>query len=220
MTSDRPRFPSSTDHIAIAGRTGSGKTVAALAMLAQRDMDEMAWIIVDHKGDDTIAKLPAERLNLGSRWLPRSGLYVVRPPMTPAGRQQLEDLLLAAFQRGRTGIYIDEGHLVGQSQAVRTIMVAGRSKRVPMMWTSQRAAWIDTFIWSQASFYRVFQLQTVHDVKRFEENFPIPWKSPPPFHSYYFDVSKGRTYLLKPAPPIEETVKRLEEKTRLVYKAI
>jgi type IV secretory pathway VirB4 component len=54
------RFPDNTQHMALAGRTGSGKTYAALEMLSVRDMDEMPWVIIDHKRDENIKALPAE----------------------------------------------------------------------------------------------------------------------------------------------------------------
>lgn len=217
---DSIRLPDETQHVAIAGRTGSGKTVAALELLATRDMDKMAWIIIDHKKDDNIAKLPAHDLNVNSLFLPNHGLHKVQPRFNNEGREELENLLLRAFNRGRVGIYVDEGHLLGKSDAIRTILVAGRSKRVPLIWTSQRAAWIDTFIWSQASFYRVFALQTKHDVKRFEENFPIRWKTPEEYHSYYYDVNKGKVYYLKPSAPIGATAEKLDTLLRTQYRAV
>lgn len=214
------RLPDDTQHVAFAGRTGSGKTVAALDLLATRDMERMAWIIIDHKKDDNIAKLGAAPLNMNSLFLPTSGLHVVHPNINKDGKQEVDGLLMRAFNRGKTGIYVDEGHLLGSSEAIRTILVAGRSKKVPLIWTSQRAAWIDPFIWSQASFYRVFALQTANDIKRFHENFPIKWKAPEEYHSYYYDVSKGKVYYLKPSPPIEETVNRLDLKLRTQYRAV
>ncbi len=214
------RLPDDTQHVAIAGRTGSGKTVAALELLLMRDMRKMAWIIIDHKKDDNIAKLPAHDLNINSLFLPTHGLHRVQPRFNAEGREELENFLLRAFNRGRIGIHVDEGHLVGKSDAIRSILVAGRSKHVPLVWTSQRAAWIDTFIWSQASFYRVFALQTKHDIKRFEENVPVRWKTPEEFHSFYYDVGLGKVYYLKPSAAIDETVKRLDVTLRTQYHAV
>ena len=201
--------------------TGSGKTTAALEMLSLRDLSEMAQIIIAHKPrDPAMAKLPAERLPVNPVYLPDKGLHIVHAQIGKAFRQPLEDLLFRIFKHRKIGLYIDEGHLLGMSDAVRTIMVAGRTERVPMMWTSQRASDIDTFIWSQSSFYRVFNLQTIHDVRRFEENFPIAWEKPDPFHSYYYDIGKDTVFYVKPAGTIEKTIERLDDKLRHHYRAI
>jgi hypothetical protein len=217
---DQVRLPDPTQHVAIAGRTGSGKTVAGLNMLSQMDMDSMAWIVVDHKRDTNIKRLPAEPFNVNAMILPSRGLHVLYADMTSTFREDFESLLTRVFNRGKIGIYIDEGHLLGQSEMVRNILVAGRSKRVPLFWTSQRAHWIDSFIWSQASFYRCFQLQTKHDIKRFSENFPMRWKDPGEYCSWYYDVSKGTTYRLNPSPPIDATIEALDNKVRTQYRAI
>lgn len=214
------RLPDDTQHVAIAGRTGSGKTWGALEMLSMRNMDNMAWVIIDHKRDQAIEKLPAERLSPTSVFLPNSGLHVIRAEFDGKGRDNIESFLERAFKKGGIGIYVDEGHLLGSSPAIRHILVAGRSKRVPLMWTSQRAAWIDSFIWSQASFYRCFDLQTKLDTKRFEENFPIRWKKLDRFHSYYYDVSEGQVWRLHPAGNLSATLDRLDARLRTLYDAI
>ena len=215
------RLPNDSQHIAIAGRTGSGKTVAALGMLAQRDMTRHAQIMIDFKRDEEIAKLPAEKLNMGSLFMPTKGLHVVFADSDDAGLQQVEDLLERAYARGNTGIYIDEGHLMNpRSKAVRKIMVTGRSKHVTMMWTSQRAHWIDAFIWSQASFYRVFQLQGPSDIKRFNEYFPRRYQTPDEYHSFYYDVGKGQQGYLAPSEPIEMTVARLEQTLKVGFRGV
>lgn len=216
--SPQPTFPNSSQHIALAGRTGSGKSVAALDMLVRRP--EIPWLIVDHKGDDNIKLLPADKMGLRPLALPSDGLHVVRPKMNGQDREDLEDLLHRVFKRGKMGVYIDEGHLMGMSEAVRNIMVAGRSKRVPMMWCSQRAHHIDTFIWSQCTFYRVFRLQGPPDIRRFDENFPQRWTDPGEYQSHYYDGTQGKSYLLAASPPITDTVKILEQRLLKNYRRI
>lgn len=217
---DKPRLPSDTHHVAIAGRTGSGKTVAALEMLSKRDFTKQAWIIVDHKGDDNIAKLPAERLAVNSRFLPQSGLHIVRPTIAKASREALDDLLTKIREKGNIGVYIDEGHLVGASEPLRHLLVAGRQHKTPVMFTSQRAAHIDTFVWSQASFYRVFALQTAADIKRFNENFPIKFRNLPEFHSHYYDVAKGKIFHLSASQPLSATLQTFDNKLLHAYRMI
>lgn len=215
------RYPDPTQHYASAGRTGSGKTVAGLAMLAACvDMDEIPVVIIDHKRDPNIKALPAEPLNVNAMILPSRGLHVIHADMGKESREDLEGFLQRAFKRGKMLIYIDEGHLFGSSDMVRNILVAGRTKKCSIWWTSQRATWIDPFIWSQAAFYRVFDLQTQNDIKRFNENFSRRWQKPAEHHSYYQDVSRGEVYYLRPSEPIEATVSRLDAKLITRYRAV
>lgn len=213
-----PRLPSDSDHVAIAGRTGSGKTFGALAMLARQDLDKRPWFIIDHKGDDSIKSLDREEVSLSTRFLPDKGLFVIRPKYGERkDRMALEDFFVRVFKKRKAGIYVDEGHLVGPSPALRNIFVAGRSHKVTVMWCSQRAAQIDPFIWSQASFYRVFALQTALDIKRFNENFPMKFEQLPEFHSYYYDVKRGKVHLLAPAPHLADTKSLLDAKLYTGY---
>lgn len=213
-------LPGPDEHYACAGMTGSGKTVASLEMLSMRDMSSQAWIVVDHKRDVNILKLPAENLNVNAMVLPQRGLHLVKADMSQSFRQDLEHLFQRIFRRGNIGIYIDEGHLVGSSEAIRNIMVAGRSKHCPLMWTSQRAHWIDSFIWSQASYYRAFTLQTKLDHKRFEENFPMKYQPPKKWHSYYYVIPENQIYQLAPASDIDVTLGRLDQRLKTAYRAV
>jgi hypothetical protein len=180
----------------------------------------MAWIIIDHKGDDSIARLPAEKLKLNPVFLPNKGLHVVRPSVRKEDREELEGLLERIFKHGRIGVYIDEGHLLGPSEAVRMMFVAGRSKKVPMIWTSQRTTWIDTFVWSQSTYYRVFKLQTAKDVKAVQENWPEKWQAPEQFHSWYYDGKQGKLFYLAPAETLDRTIERLDAKLLHAYHSI
>lgn len=224
---DPIRTPDNSQHIAIAGRQGSGKTWAAIAMLAQRDLDSFPFVIIDHKkedgkggGPEGVASINAEPFNPNSHFLPSRGLHIIHAKPDGSDREDIETFLQRAFERGKTGIFVDEGHLLGFSKAIRMILVAGRSKRVPLMWVSQRAHWIDPFIWSQSNFYRVFDLQGPHDIKRFNENFPMKWRKPDEHHSWYYDVSKGRVSYLRPSADLNTSKNVIDAKLRTQYRAI
>jgi DNA helicase HerA-like ATPase len=214
------RLPSPDQHFAMAGMTGSGKTVAGLEMLSLCDHDGIATVIIDHKREDYIMRLQAEPLHVNSLVLPDSGIHVVKAGLKPEDKETLEGLLQRIWNKKNTRIYVDEGHLLGMSHALRQIMVTGRSRRVSVFWTSQKAAWIDPFIWSQASFYRCFRLQTPQDVKRFNENFPIKWKPLDEYMSYYYDLSLNKVHVLKPAVAPEESIRRLGDLLRTHYNRI
>jgi len=190
-------------------------------MLAARDLESFPFVVIDHKREkDGVGALPAETLNPNSIFLPQRGLHVIKADPKGNDKDDIEAFLERCFERGKIGIYVDEGHLLGFSKTMRAIMIAGRSKRVPVMWISQRAHWIDPFIWSQASFYRAFDLQGPHDIKRFNENFPSKWRKPEEFHSWYYDVGKGRMSYLRPSPVLSDSVTRLENRLTKHYRAV
>lgn len=211
----RPTFPELTEHIAIAGRTGSGKTWGAIDMLSRRIAPTKVsrgrpfpWVIIDPKRDENLAKIPHEKLGVRSRILPDSGIHLVRPKLDGSDKQDVEDLLDRIFERKVCGVYMDEGHLHGMSKAIRKFLVAGRARYCPVMWTSQRATDIDPFIWSQSTYFRCFALRGVNDMRRFNENYGFRYEDPDPFFSYYYDGTNGTTFYLKPASPIDESLAR------------
>lgn len=215
MTEPVPTFPELTEHVAIAGRTGAGKTTGALDMLSRRIGPHKVskgrpfpWVIIDHKRDDHLAKLPVEKLSLRAIALPDSGVHIVRPKFNGSDKQHLEDLLKRIFERKRCGLYIDEGHLLGLSPAIRQFMIAGRQRYCPVMWCSQRASDIDPFIWSQSTYFRCFALRGVNDQRRFRENYGFNYQEPEKHYSFYYDGNQGETFYLKPASPLDETLGR------------
>ena len=72
------RLPDDSKRLYIIGRTGSGKTVAGVWHLSHRSWRKMPWVIVDYKGDELIARLPATEIR---NWKVPSepGLYILRP---------------------------------------------------------------------------------------------------------------------------------------------
>ena len=215
----KPTAPKLDQHVAIAGMTGSGKSWAALDMLSRRG--EIPWLVIDHKGDSSIKKLGLPELSLGAMILPRDGFWHVKPDRNgDIDRGALENLLQRIFNRGRFGVYVDEGHLMGFSPMIRKILVAGRDRKVPCMWVSQRAQSIDPFVWSQSTYYRAFKLQTVNDIKRFNENFMRRYFEPPDLHSHYFDGSQGKQFILEPSAPLSETINRIDAQVGKAYKHI
>lgn len=214
-----PSRPKIDQHVTAAGMQGSGKTWAMLDMLSRRG--QIPWLVIDHKRDSSIKKLNLPPLSLAPIMLPTSGFWHIAPNRHgDIDREGLENLLHRVFTKGKFGVYVDEGHLMGFSPMIRKILVAGRDKKVPLMWISQRAQSIDPFIWSQCNFYRAFKLQTPNDRKRFNENFMFPYEELPKFHSHYFDGEQGAQFELGPAAPLEETINRIDQCAGTVYRAI
>jgi hypothetical protein len=210
-----PSFPDLTEHVALAGRTGSGKTWGAIDMLSRRVAPNkmskgrpFPWVIIDPKRDDNLVKIPHEKLSVNAKFLPDTGVHIVRPKLDGSQKQNVEELIRRIFERKCCGLYMDEGHLHGLSASIRMCLVAGRSRYVPVMWTSQRASQIDPFIWSQATYYRCFSLQGPNDHRRFYENFSFKYEEPEKFYSYYYDGNQGETFYLKPASSVDESLER------------
>jgi hypothetical protein len=217
--SSGPTFPSDSQHVAAAGMNGSGKTWGMLDMLSYRDLSKMAWIVIDNKRDSALKKLPAEPITAKSL-VPKKGLYILRPRLDGADKGDIESFLQRIFRHGKIGIYVDEGHLFGFSPMVRNILVAGRDRKVPLMWTSQKANWIDPFVWSQSKFYRVFTLQTAKDVKAVQDNWPVKFQMPEPFHSWYYDGTQNKVHYLSPSDALDKSIERLDNQLLRVYRMI
>jgi DNA helicase HerA-like ATPase len=189
--------------LAVIGRTGSGKTHAAIWHLSQRSFDEIPWIVFDYKGDDFIASIPGMvEIDYHKPPPTKPGLYVVRP--IPDDVEAVEAFLWGIWENGNTGVYIDEGYMVGRyNKPFRAILTQGRSKNIPVIVLSQRPAWLDPFVWSEADFYQIFQLNQKSDRKRVREFVPDSLNLDADvraYHSHYYDVGKNTYSLLLPMP--------------------
>jgi hypothetical protein len=193
-----------TQRTVILGATGSGKTHAAMWHLSQRDFDRKPWIIYDYKGDDFINSLPGI-VELDLRQVPTApGLYVVHPiPENDDAMVQAQ--MWEIWQRGNTGIYIDEGYLISRkNRAFRMLLVQGRSKRIPMITLVQRPVWIDRFTLSEAEYYQMFRLQSKKDIDKVEEYIPHDLSQKlQPRESYYYSVPDDSLRIMGPMPDRE-----------------
>lgn len=215
------RLPNEKQRTVIIGRTGSGKTVAGVWHLSQRNWDEMPWIIFDYKGDELIASFDPTEIDIDGKLPTEPGLYVVRP-LADVDDEAVEKFLWAIKNRGNIGIYIDEGYMLpnnGKSIAMRAIQTQGRSLRIPTIILSQRPVWMDRFIFSEADFYQVFHLNDKRDRRTIGSFMPAEAnKNLPEFHSYYYDVGKDQLVILGPVPTGEDLVAGMrpeKPKTRL-----
>ena len=197
------RLPSISDRTVLIGGTGSGKTVAGLWHLSRQQIDGMPWLIVDFKRDDNIATIPyAQHVPIGAPLL--NGVYVVQPLLHE--KDALENYLWDIWNQGETGIFVDEGFMLADSEALNTILMQGRSKRVPVIVCTQRPVAVSRFVFSEASFIQVFRVIDKRDRKTISEFSPIfgdketSNETLPPFYSYYYDVARHNLVTLKPVP--------------------
>lgn len=215
-----PRLPDDTQRANIVGRTGSGKTIAGLDLLSRSNITEKPWIVYDFKGDEWIGRIPyAEVITLD--YLPKDpGVYIVRPlPMVD--NDAVEKQMWAIWGRGNIGVYIDEGYMVQRSnKAFQALLTQGRSKRIPMIYLTQRPKMLPTsFMISEADFHRVYELTDENDHERVAEyikqrDLEMDPSGLPRYHSYYYDVSKGELTVLRPASDPETIMRRFEARLK------
>jgi hypothetical protein len=210
-------LPNDTERLAIVGRTGSGKTVAAVWHLSLRDYDKMPWIIFNFKSDALLDAIrPVTELSLTGKPPTKPGLYIVRP--MPHQQEELDEFLWRVWANGNTGLYFDEGYMVGNSKAFQAILTQGRSKHIPCIVLTQRPVWISRFVWSESDYYQIFAITNAQDQKTVRDFVPtLPrGRTLAPFHSIYHDVKANQTVLLQPVPARDTILNTF--RTRLIKK--
>lgn len=210
------QFPRDEDRMAIVGATGSGKTVGGMWHLSLVDFHLMPWIIYDFKRDSHVNSIPHAQ-HIGLDVLPSApGVYIVHPRLDE--EEEIENQLWHIWERGNTGVFIDEGYMIGQhNKAYRALLTQGRSKQIPMIVLCQRPRWMDTFTFSEAQFLQVYRLAKRADREAIEEDMPdeIQMSERLPKHwSYYYDVVANTLLKLSPVPPIEDTLRTFERRLR------
>jgi len=209
-----PAFPNNTQRHAIFGRTGSGKTVAGLWALQRRNYDKSPWIIIDFKGDATIAQIPGlEEISVKSKPPKKPGLYVVRP-LPGVDDDALDIMLWKIWENGKTGVFVDEGYMIPRlNKAYMSLLTQGRSKRIPIITLSQRPAWISPWILSESEFIQVFRLTTKADHERVAQFMPgADVNTLNEYHSWYYNILKSELILLAPVPRENEILDRFDAK--------
>ena len=215
------RLPAKSDRIAIVGRTGSGKTVAAVFHLSKQDIDKRPWFIIDYKGDeliwaihDELRKATVLNLEADPRKIKQPGIYILSLRPGEEEAKKLEAFLWKIWERGNCGLYTDEGYMIDpRSEAFNAILTQGRSKKITMITLSQRPVWMSRFVFSEASFFQVFDLTHHLDKKKVME-FVAGDTSPslPAFHSYYYDVGEKRLTHFGPVPKGKEILEAIDAK--------
>lgn len=223
MPDDVFRLPTDTEHIAIIGRNGSGKTQFATWMLSERSFDKMPWIVLNFKEDDLIEEInQAKPFGIADKIPSQPGIYVCDHGVHDKEDQiALDEFFHRAWQHENVGIYVDEGYMASGLKWFRACMTQGRSRHVPMMVISQRPVWMDRFVWSEASLYVAFDLNLQDDKDTADKMIPgyrrVRLR---PFHAVYHDVKSDRTAILTPAPDRETILAAFRRRARIVHKAL
>lgn len=214
------RLPDSSQHLAIVGANGSGKTIAALWHLSLRDYLSRPWIVYNWKYDQGIDGIPLH-YDIGVDEIPKHpGVYVVHP--LPSDSDAVESQMWEIWRRGGIGVYVDEGYMVGNNNpAFRALLTQGRSKGIPTITLSQRPVWMDKFVFSESTFFQIFRLQHRKDRKTVEEFIPADLsRRLPDFHSYYYDVGKDEVIVLAPVPSLDTIYSTFESRLRTLKKVV
>jgi len=212
-------LPKASQHVAIIGRNGSGKTHAALWHLSKRNFEVMPYVCFNFKGDELIDSIERAR-HIGLDDFPkRPGIYVIHP--TP---QDIEDGRVDAFMwkmyaRENIGGWIDESYMLQRSKAFETLLVQGRSKRIPLTVLTQRPVWVSRYIFSEAAFFQVFALTDKRDKQTVETIVPVDLENGErlgEFFSYYYDVLRDELFIMRPVPGADEILAGIDERLHKV----
>lgn len=214
------RLPRTDEHCAILGCTGSGKTTLASWVLSMAPFDRMPYIAIDYKNDDLLAQIGRlKELDLSDQIPERPGLYVVRP--LPSDAEAVEKWLWRIWERGSTGLYIDEAYLLPNKEAIKNILAQGRSLRIPVIAASQRPVDVPRSIFTEASHIAVFRLNDDRDKKTVREFTPKYMlfgpggaeRLLPEHHSFWYSVkdhTAGDTMPYHVLPPVPNPKKIVE----------
>lgn len=215
------RLPTDQHRTTVIGSTGSGKTQFACWLLSSRDFDRKPWVIFDFKEDDLIAELGAKEIKITAKPPKKPGLYVVRPE-AEFQNKEIEAFLMACHEQENIGLFIDEGYMIPKgSRAFRKILTQGRSRRVPVICLTQRPAWIDRFVFSEANFFAVFRLTDEDDVltvKRFigKHGRALVNHGLAEYTCVWFDVGggsgNGKVSLCLPVPSADVIIKAFQRR--------
>lgn len=202
--------------MAVFGRNGSGKTVFLKWLLSRASIEDLPWIVIDHKHDDNLIKLPRiEQIDLGT--LPKHpGLYYVKASFSD--EEKMDNYFHRILAKGRTGVFTDEGSSVPQREprfvGFKSLFTQGRSKLTPVLFATQRPAWINKSILSESDFFACFHLQTKDDQDRVGIFMPPQaGERLDDYHSHWYDVKQDFYTTIQPVDE-DEILNVLDDRLR------
>lgn len=216
-----PSLPSYDKRTAVIGSTGSGKTQFAVWLLSTRDFDIRPWIIFDYKGDELIEDIGPQIISIHAPPPTKPGIYAVRP-IPDLDDKAVENFLWKVWAQGETGIYIDEGYMLGpRNPALNACLTQGRSKHIEMIILSQRPMWLSRFVFSEANYFAIFNLTDLDDrktVRRFIGGRSI--STLPKYNCLWYDVDKQEPCQFAPVPDRAAIIKTFENRLKKKVKTI
>lgn len=220
---DTINLPTTRERIAVIGRTGTGKTIAGLWHLSNAPFDLMPYVIIDFKTDEHINGI-ARAEYIGLHDTPKQqGIYIVQPHPDD---DSLGTFMERIWQRGNTGVFVDEGYMMRTNTEVEKrfvyLLTQGRSKRIPMIVLTQKPVWISRFVFSESDYFQVFHLNDIRDHKTVDSFLPSTRRlgKLPDYHSLYYDVKRNKLSYLSPVPDEESILEKIDERLKVTRKRI
>ena len=206
------KFPGPTDRVYILGRSGCGKTTAAIWHLSGRDPFSQPFVIVNTKGDSTLnelAAIPGVITVTTSDEIGDGGIYHVRPDtMTKEGQIELNVFLRRLLERGNCVVLIDEGYMIEVDDALNGLLTQGRDKHISMIVLTQRPTWISKFVESEANFVQLFNLSRLDDRKNVTGLVPVDKNYRlAKYCSYWYNVDDNELHSFTPVPDKQAILK-------------
>lgn len=205
------RLPSTKQSILLIGQNGSGKTVAAIWHLSQKDFDNEIWIALNHKNEESIDSIPGAQSVKMNFFPKKPGLYIYHP-IPDVDDEAVTALMWKIYEHTHIGLYIDEGYMINpRDHALTALYTQGRSKHIPIITLSQRPSKISRFAVSEAQFIQVFHLTDKRDRETVNAFIPANLEKLmhaeagqdrllPKFHSVYYDVGANKLNIMGPVP--------------------
>lgn len=205
-------WPKSDQHISGIGRTGSGKTVFGAWLLSFSDFDQRPHIIIDFKRDPLLNRIPRLQRITYKDIPTEPGLYALHAMQ--GDQESVDDFLWNIWENENTGVFLDEGYMVDRnSKAFNALLTQGRSKNISVMTMTQRPTYCSRFVFSEASYFAVFQINDSKDRARIEEFTGLDTSERlAPYYSRWYDVSRDKQFIMEPVEDSEVILKRFEER--------
>ena len=155
----------------VAGRTGSGKTTLAHAIVKN---SPGVWIALDTKRDPFFKRFKKHlpELEMPSKifrwWRPHQKIIVVKGSSDATANDEWIEELFLSYEN--VGLWIDELYMVTppamQGQGLSRWLTQGRSLKDSFIGLTQRPAWVSRFCFSEADEVIGFNLTLDDDRKR------------------------------------------------------
>lgn len=215
------RLPATGEHLAIMGRTGSGKTQFGAWSISKKNLKRTRTIIVDYKGDDILNGIMKAR-DIGYTIPSHNGLYILHP--RPDERDEMNAWLGKVWANEDIDLYFDEGYMLPDSSEhdwFGNILVQGRSKGISITTLSQRPVSINRRVFSEASHVVVFHLNDKRDMKTVGEFTPpnfMEWIPAefgavprlPSYHARWYNIKDDASFVLQPVPSGDEIIAAID----------
>jgi hypothetical protein len=204
-------LPGPTNRTAVIGSTGSGKTQFSVWLLSSRDFNLRPWIIFDFKGDELLDALGAKPIPV-SFFPTEPGLYIMRP--LPGEEMAVSRIFYLAWLQENVGLYIDEGYMVPKNcRWFRSCLTMGRSKHIEMIVCSQRPVFMDKYVWTESSYFAIFNLNNQDDRKKVGEYLDgMRPKTLAKYHCLWYDVAQQRGVTLAPVPKASQLIETFKRR--------